>query len=1219
MFAASVGVGMSDLDFTSGGLGLWNGTDTASLEWDSPTAPLNLVDQFFGYDFDVAEIGATFSLSAYFGIVAKLDMNVGTIAMNYDITLADPTASSADNPILNQSIIDSTSGWSIGDTSFAQAVAPDASLTTAELDLIGGISADIVDIGLTGVAVPDVTLDDVHLAGASFTVALASLTSSTFSLLPDFLNLTFDIPATLPSDGLIVGGIGAPTAPSVDGQAGDTLGNGFVALHGTSLADPFASIGLNVTKILGDLVGIKLEDTIPVGIGEISYSIVHVDISLSAAVKQVVDFAPTEVDVHVDSTLGQSFDGKLGDDFIFDTGEGYGSFDVTDTYTLHGTLTDALYLVLAINLNYSALEGSVHIDDIGTESIGPLIGPDTIPIWSTAVKVDSASYDVTLAPLTRTYTVFWEKFYTGTDDTQSLTLTPHQISIDAMGGNDTIHGNALDNIIAGGSGDDALFGDDGKDQLIAGAGTDVLNGENGDDKLTAGSGNDTLHGGADNDELIAGTGNALLLGEAGDDTVRIKLGVGNQDARGDDANTNFDGTNDLLVIDASGLNKGFTYTFEGPTLLQTIYPGATELGFERYEFIGTAKADTLTGGPGDDILHGAGGNDTLAGGLGTNILEGGDGKDTFHHTLGQGADLIYGGTMDGTDTSKDDTLYVDTGDQVGVLVQLDGAMGDGSTIAGVEKLVMVGSTGDDNIGGGSGNDNIAGGTGNDFISGGSGGTDQLSGDGGDDILSINGPGATVDGGAGFDSAIVNFGLAKAGLLYVHPDAGGSGIITDGGADPATSLVGIEQISFGGGKFNDAITGGSQNDVLNGAAGDDVLTGFTGDDQLIGGLGSDTLHGGDGNDSLNSVEYIIPGVKSHSMDTMFGEAGNDTLLGAQTVVLADGGAGDDTITILSLSLPANKGMPQLIGGGGSDTINGSVFAENIVAGTDGDATDGADTVHAGGGNDVVSGGNGSDSLSGGYGDDMLFGGIGDDAFIGGLSNPAFLLGGGLEYGFGKVALAGQDGNDTCDGGAGNDTYDVQFSTAAVSINLNGSARGAMIGTDKLISIENAFGGSGDDTLTGSDGDNQIIGFGGADTINGKGGNDGLFGGDGNDVIKGGDGNDFIAGGAGTDTMTGGTGSDTFVFEGVADSNNDLIKDLGADDHIDLSAIDADSTQDGDQAFTLVASFDSHAGEIRLVYDKATHQTQLQMDVNGDGSADAMILISGNHTTGIDFVL
>lgn len=110
----------------------------------------------------------------------------------------------------------------------------------------------------------------------------------------------------------------------------------------------------------------------------------------------------------------------------------------------------------------------------------------------------------------------------------------------------------------------------------------------------------------------------------------------------------------------------------------------------------------------------------------------------------------------------------------------------------------------------------------------------------------------------------------------------------------------------------------------------------------------------------------------------------------------------------------------------------------------------------------------------------------------------------------------------------------------------------------VTIENATGGDGNDTITGNDSDNVLTGGAGSDSISGGvgfdfldmrgggnnfanggnqsdtilggSGNDELRGGKGRDSIMGGDGNDTIYSGLGFDTLTGGAGDDVFIVRG-----------------------------------------------------------------------------------------
>ncbi len=182
------------------------------------------------------------------------------------------------------------------------------------------------------------------------------------------------------------------------------------------------------------------------------------------------------------------------------------------------------------------------------------------------------------------------------------------------------------------------------------------------------------------------------------------------------------------------------------------------------------------------------------------------------------------------------------------------------------------------------------------------------------------------------------------------------------------------------------------------------------------------------------------------------------------------------------------------------------------------------------------------------------------------------------------------------GGGLDTLDLSGDSNNNIINLKAGTFSSVMGKSDNISIafgaviENAVGGSGDDTITGNDVANSIVGGSGADTIDGGAGVDTLNGGLGNDTyyvdvsgdvvsdtggtdtviytgtgtytlatgngienltltgtngggtgnelantITGNAGNNIIDGGAGTDTLVGGAGNDTYY----ADVNTDVI--------------------------------------------------------------------------------
>ncbi|MCP9481908.1 M10 family metallopeptidase C-terminal domain-containing protein [Shimia sp. CNT1-13L.2] len=171
------------------------------------------------------------------------------------------------------------------------------------------------------------------------------------------------------------------------------------------------------------------------------------------------------------------------------------------------------------------------------------------------------------------------------------------------------------------------------------------------------------------------------------------------------------------------------------------------------------------------------------------------------------------------------------------------------------------------------------------------------------------------------------------------------------------------------------------------------------------------------------------------------------------------------------------------------------------------------------------------------------------------------------------------------GNGTDTYDLSNYTTDLHINLApggwsdfdvggnfqradlaGNEAGVAAGThmsrghlfnalqynnDSRSLIENAIGGSGNDSIRGNDARNNLDGRGGNDTLRGYDGNDTLRGGTGNDLLYGNNQNDQLIGGAGTDTMYGGSGNDSFELD-VAGTHSDFFYGGSGNDTVDLNA-------------------------------------------------------------------
>ena len=143
--------------------------------------------------------------------------------------------------------------------------------------------------------------------------------------------------------------------------------------------------------------------------------------------------------------------------------------------------------------------------------------------------------------------------------------------------------------------------------------------------------------------------------------------------------------------------------------------------------------------------------------------------------------------------------------------------------------------------------------------------------------------------------------------------------------------------------------------------------------------------------------------------------------------------------------------------------------------------------------------------------------------------------------------------------------------------------------------------------------------GNDRLLGENGADALYGGSGNDRLYGGAGRDLLRGDAGQDVMSGGADFDRFVFTSVSTSRpaaRDVITDFQHGDKIDLSLIDANLTNAGDQAF----AFGNAAAAYSVWSTQSGGNTFVSVDNTGDNVADLTIQLTGLRTlTQADFNL
>jgi len=265
-------------------------------------------------------------------------------------------------------------------------------------------------------------------------------------------------------------------------------------------------------------------------------------------------------------------------------------------------------------------------------------------------------------------------------------------------GDDSLTGNAQDNVLDGGLGDDDLIGLGGTDTADYSSRSDAVFVDLGDASPIDGAADElddvrddveNVIGGAGDDLLVGGAGANLLDGRSGDDV--LDGGPGADESQGGpgfdlaDYSTHAGG----VVADLDGASGDDGAPGEGDTL--------------------SADIEALAGGPGADTLTGNGLDNILDGGPGGDVLNGGAGFDAATYqdrTAGVQADAD--GAGDDGEPGEGDTIAADVEDLIG------GAGNDTLSGNGLENF-LIGGPGDDRLDGGAGEDGLFGDDGADEL------------------------------------------------------------------------------------------------------------------------------------------------------------------------------------------------------------------------------------------------------------------------------------------------------------------------------------------------------------------------------------------------------------------------------------------------------------------------------------------------------------------------
>jgi len=492
----------------------------------------------------------------------------------------------------------------------------------------------------------------------------------------------------------------------------------------------------------------------------------------------------------------------------------------------------------------------------------------------------------------------------------------------ASGGNDTINGDADNDILVGGSGDDTIDG---------GGQTDVVLGDQGTITLSGGKIVSIVDPGTAGDDILAG----------GDDPDLVIGGLGNDTIRGE-------GGPDILVGDEAEI----LYAPDGVTIVQINTIDRTHGGI-----------DTIYGGAGDDIVIGGTNSDSLDGGLDRDLVFG----DNVLLVPNPGS----GDSINPRFRALSGTAIYDANGVAQVGDQAQPAPGGMPAWADwhftLDQSLEPANFGNDYIAGGGGNDEIFGQLGDDTIQG-DGSIDYTS-----HLMKDDGNGHMIADSAdqsGGRVGVMNVALNYAANLFRDANNGlvlrpSFGASTDG---------------------DDYIEGNGGSDVIFGNLGqDDIIGGssslFSLTTPALRPDGSDLIFGGAGTGSARNNEGGIS-ADGHARDSdmILGDNGNIFRL----VGINGANSGDyltfnydnyNTLKIIPRAAQLLEYTP-----GGLD-FNATKAVTDIGAADEIHGESGDDFIYGMKGNDVLFGEGQDDAMIGGYGADWISGGTGDDGILG----------------------------------------------------------------------------------------------------------------------------------------------------------------------------------------------------------------------------------------------
>jgi Ca2+-binding RTX toxin-like protein len=716
------------------------------------------------------------------------------------------------------------------------------------------------------------------------------------------------------------------------------------------------------------------------------------------------------------------------------------------------------------------------------------------------------------------------------------------------GGADTITTGIGVDLIFGGSAGDLVHAGAGKDMIVGDNGFAAYNAAGVLVTLTTDDdtvgGNDTIYGEANDDIIIGGVGNDRLDGGTGKDLVfgdnvfldraatlydytnpRFRVLTGTQIYSTDPAasgKANVD-PNGIWAIDPNG---AALWTDFRVTMLDT--SGATD----------TFGNDYIAGGAGDDQIFGQWGDDTIQGDGSIDLRDASDvAYDAGAYRDGSNSLVLNASQDDLAGAGSDGDDYIEGGNGNDVVF---GNLGQDDIIGGSSNLFSLVNPnqrpdGSDIIFGGSGTRISLNDMGDTSTDGHARDSDTIVGDNGNiyRLVGVNGTVGGAASGIAYSDGFLSFN-------YDDYNTGGQKIIARA----------VSQLDYtpGGPSYNEAqaatdigaadeVHGESGDDFIYVGKGSDVVFGDGQDDNIIGGYGNDWISGGTGDDGIIGDDGRIFTSRNGKIEPL-----NGVTVAVVPATVATGGS------IQTANINVAGDLKKAVDLTPFSTDPNWTPATDEWGGVTQKNND--DIIFGGLGNDFLHGGSGDDAISGAEALPLSYAPTYDvNGNPNGLVEIDFYhpFNPGNALAFNPIDVNGQHSNRTRAGEFA--LYDEYDPLRKIMLNSDGTASkwtGATpTGVEFFLNFDATQGPAATlDAAKTTDGNDVIFGDLGNDWLVGGSGRDDMYGGFGNDLLNADDNlstngglnnapdtsasyEDRAYGGAGRDVMIANTGGDRLI--------------------------------------------------------------------------------------------